>query len=101
MSPAHSITTDDGRIEISDDAVEQLVRRAAEAVAGVRVRRARRGLTVAFVDGRARVSLEVAASYGAALPEVARDVQARVADVLTGMCGVRVDAVDVTIEELD
>ena len=50
---------------------------------------------------RARVELELTVAYGKVLPDVAQDVQVRVADALTQMCGVEVSAVDVTIEELD
>ena len=63
--------------------------------------RPRRGLDVA-VDGRAaRVELELAARYGAVLPELAQAVQAGVADALRELRGARVDRVDVAIEELD
>jgi uncharacterized alkaline shock family protein YloU len=48
-----------------------------------------------------RVELELAAPYGAVLPDVARAAQERVADALAGMCGLIVEAVDVSIEELD
>ena len=38
--------------------------------------------------------------YGRVLPEVSAAVQERVADALTRMCDVEVEAVDVTVEEL-
>ena len=47
------------------------------------------------------MELELAVAYGRVLPEAARAVQERVADALAGMCGVVVDAVDVSVEELD
>jgi uncharacterized alkaline shock family protein YloU len=47
------------------------------------------------------VELELAVSYGHVLPELAREVQARVAAALTTMCGVDVTAVDVSVEELE
>ena len=49
----------------------------------------------------ARVELELAVAYGHVLHEVAQDVQVRVTDALTQMCGLDVSAVDVTVEELD
>ena len=101
MRASHTITTPDGVVEISNDAVEQLVRRAVDSVAGVRLRRPRRGLDVDIVDGRARVSLELAVRYGVVVGDAARAVQQGVADALTGMCGVQVDSVDVSIEGLD
>ncbi len=82
-------------LTITDAALAQIVVGAAEQVDGVRVRR-RRG--VEPQDGR--VSLSLAARYGTVLPELARDVQARVAEALAAMCDLRV-SVDVSIEELD
>ena len=46
------------------------------------------------------MQLELAVTYGRVLPDVARDVQERVAAALGTMCGVNVTAVDVAIEEL-
>ena len=81
-------------LTITDAALAQIVVGAAEQVDGARVRR-RRG--VEPQDGR--VSLSLAARYGTVLPQLARDVQARVADALEEMCDLRV-SVDVSIEEL-
>jgi uncharacterized alkaline shock family protein YloU len=54
------------------------------------------------VDGRlARVELELAARFGVALPDLARTVQERVADALGTMVELEVEAVDVSIEELE
>lgn len=100
MTASHRITTPDGVIEIGEDAVEALVRRAAESVDGVRLHGRRRGLDVAVDDGRARVSLELTLRYGTVVGEVARAVQEQVADALADMCGLVVDAVDVAVEEL-
>ena len=79
-------------VKVTDAVVTQIVVQAAEAVEGARVRRPRRHLAV---------ELELAVSVGRVLPEVARDVQERVADALGTMCGVNVTAVDVSVEELD
>ena len=81
-------------ITITDAALTQLVVTAAEQADGARVRR--RG--VELQEGRVAVSL--AARYGVVLPELARDVQRRVADALATMCDLQV-SVDVAIEELD
>jgi uncharacterized alkaline shock family protein YloU len=83
------------RITITDAALSQIVVSAAEQVDGVRVRK-RKGLEPQ--DGRVSVSL--AAPYGMALPEAARDVQARVAEALASMCELEV-AVDVTVDEVE
>jgi uncharacterized alkaline shock family protein YloU len=88
-------------IKLTDGAMTQIVVRAAEGVEGARVRRRRRKVAVEIGDGRARVDLELAVEYGLVLPDVARDVQREVADALTRMCGVTVDAVDVAVEELE
>ena len=87
-------------VKVTDAVVTQIVVRAAETVEGARVRRPRRHLAVELDDGEARVELELAVSFGRVLPEVARDVQERVADALGTMCGVNVKAVDVSVEEL-
>ena len=46
-------------------------------------------------------TLRLGVAYGRVLPEVSAAVQERVADALVRMCAVEVDAVDVTVEELD
>jgi uncharacterized alkaline shock family protein YloU len=93
--------TEQGAIEISEAALSQLVLRAAGQVEGGRVRRPRRGLHVDVADGRATVSLELAARRGALLPDLAREIQERVAGALERMCEVEVAAVDVSIEEIE
>lgn len=98
---AHVIREDAGTIEISPGALTQVVVQAAELAAGGRVRRPRRGLEIAIENGHARVELELAARFGVVLPDLARDVQAHVADALHTMCGLSVDAVDVSVEEID
>ena len=62
----------------------------------------RAGKSASSSTARARASSSsLTVAYGKVLPDVAQDVQVRVADALTQMCGVEVSAVDVTIEELD
>jgi uncharacterized alkaline shock family protein YloU len=98
---AHVIVDEAGTIEISPGALTQVVVQAAESVDGARVRRPRRGLEIAVGDGHVRVELELAARFGVVLPDLARDVQEQVAGALNGMCGLSVDAVDVSVDELD
>lgn len=88
-------------VKVTDGALTQIVVRAAEAVEGARVRRPRRKVAVAIDGGRAHVELELAVAYGRVLPEVARHVQNEVAGALARMCDVAVDAVDVSVEELE
>lgn len=92
---------EEGTITVSPGALSQIVVGAAEAVDGARVRRRRRGLDVAVEDGRARVELGLAARYGVVLPALVRGVQERVAEALGAMCGIEVERVDVSVEELD
>ena len=94
------LRTEAGAISISHAALTQLVVRATQAVDGARVRRPRRGLQIEVAGARARVTLELTAGRGVVLPELARAVQASVAEALETMCEVRVDAVDVSIEEV-
>jgi uncharacterized alkaline shock family protein YloU len=90
-----------GSVTVTDAALGQIVLQAAEAVEGARVRRAKRHLEIAIADGHARVELELAVAYGHVLPDVARGVQEQVTDALQRMCALHVDAVDVSVEELD
>jgi uncharacterized alkaline shock family protein YloU len=88
-------------VTVSPAALNQLVVQAAESVSGAQVRRGRRRFEVDVADGHARVRLELSAPYGVVLPRLARKVQERVADALTAMCGVEVDAVDVSVEAVE
>ncbi|HEY4411899.1 MAG TPA: Asp23/Gls24 family envelope stress response protein [Gaiellaceae bacterium] len=98
---SYVLREDDGAITVADAAMTQIVVQATESVDGARVRRPRRRLDVAIDGRRARVEVELAVAYGRVLPAVARDVQERVSDALTRMCGLDVTAVDVIVEELD
>ena len=97
----HVIRGPRGEIRIEGDALSALVVTAAELVDGARVRRPRRGLDVSVTGGRARVELELAARYDVVLPVLGREVQASVANALRTSAGLEVEAVDVSIEELD
>jgi uncharacterized alkaline shock family protein YloU len=88
-------------VRVTDAAVTQIVVKAAEVVEGARVRRPRHHLDVEIDAGSARVELELTVAYGKVLPDVARDVQERVAAALGTMCGVTVTEVNVSVEELD
>ena len=101
MSDDYVLREDAGSIEVTAGALAQIVQRAVESVEGARVRRPRRGLDLRLEDGRAHVDLELAVRYGIVLPDLARDVQERVAEALSTMVDLDVDAVDVSIEELE
>lgn len=96
-----TVVGDGGTVTITDAALNQIVVQSAETVEGARVRRARRRVEIEIGKTGAHVQLELAVAYGRVLPDVAREVQERVAAALGTMCGVHVDAVDVAIEELD
>jgi uncharacterized alkaline shock family protein YloU len=90
-----------GTITVTHSALAAMVTQAAESVGGTHVRKGRRRLEIDVADGTARVRLELTARYGLVLPELARDVQGRVADALATMCGVKVERVDVSVEEVE
>ena len=96
---SHVIERAGGSITITDAALHQVVAGAVGLVPGARPRK-RRGIEIEVKAGRARVALELTAPVGAVLPELARDVQMNVTSGLAGMCGLVVDAVDVTVTEL-
>ena len=91
----------EGTITVTPSALGELVARAAEAVEGAQVRRGRRRVEVELADGTARVRLELIAKYGVVLPQLARDVQECVAEALTTMCRVDVEAIDVSVEAVE
>jgi uncharacterized alkaline shock family protein YloU len=90
-----------GAITVTDAVLASIVVQSAESVEGARVRRARRKVDIELDGKHARVELELAVAYGKVLPALAHDVQLRITDALTQMCGLDVSAVDVTVEELE
>jgi len=90
-----------GSVRVSEAALTEIVRRAVASVEGARLRKGRRRLGVELQDGRARAELRLIVAYGRVLPEVSTAVQERVKDALARMFDVEVEAVDVTVEELD
>lgn len=95
-----TLSEPDGTITVPAATLSRLVARASERAAGALVRRPRRGVEVDVAGGSVAVTLQLAARYGAVLPEVAAAVQAEVATALERMCGLEVRRVDVSIEEL-
>jgi len=91
-----------GTITVTPAALASIVTQAAETVGDAKVRRGRRRLEVEVADGGgAHVRLELSARYGTVLPDLAREVQERVTEAVVAMCAVRVDAVDVSVEEVE
>jgi uncharacterized alkaline shock family protein YloU len=89
-----------GSITVTAAALNRLVVRAAEGVDGVSVRRPRRSVEVTHGDGRAKVCLGVAVPYGEIGPELARQIQERVAEAVSASCGLDVERVDVGVEAI-
>ena len=79
-------------------ALTQLVVTAAESVGGAGVRRPKRTVQVEHGGGSATVSLGLSVAHGVLLPEVAREVQERVAAAVSATCGLEVERVDVVVE---
>jgi uncharacterized alkaline shock family protein YloU len=90
-----------GTITVPAPVLASLVVQAAEEVDGVRVRRGRRRLEIDVGEGSAHVRLELAARFGVVLPDVARLVQQRVAGALATMCKMTIEAIDVSVEEVE
>ena len=97
----YELETPQGTISVTPSALAELVTRAAESVDGAQVRRGRRRLEIDVDEGEARVRLELTARYGVVLPQLARAVQEQVTAALETMCAVRVQAVDVSVEEVE
>ena len=94
-----------GQASISADILARYAADAAQEVVGVRgvtesPLPGRRGVRVASEDGAVRVELHVAVDWGAAIPAVGRDVQARVREYLLRMANVDPAAVDVVVDEI-
>jgi uncharacterized alkaline shock family protein YloU len=90
----------EGTVTVTAAALTELVARAARGVEGARVRRPKRSIEIRHDDGRASVTLELGARYGVPLPQLAHAVQERVAEALGRVSGLRVERVDVTLEEV-
>jgi uncharacterized alkaline shock family protein YloU len=100
-----------GAAQVSDQALESIVRLAVEGVAGARldspgrvsrVLPGRRGPVEWSVAGRvATFDVEVVAEHGRVLPQLGAAVRAAVAEHVATMTGLAVRSVDVTVTGLD
>jgi uncharacterized alkaline shock family protein YloU len=95
-----------GEASISNDVVARYAADAARAVPGVSALveshlHRHRGVRVLDEDGVLRVELHLAVEWGAAIPEVGRDVQQRVREYLRRMADVDPVAVDVVVDEVE
>jgi uncharacterized alkaline shock family protein YloU len=95
----------EGQASISADILARYAADAACEVAGVRgvsesQLPGRRGVRVVTDDGSVRVELHLAVDWGVSIPELGRDVQARVREYLLRMADVDPATVDVTVGEI-
>jgi uncharacterized alkaline shock family protein YloU len=94
----------EGHASISSEILASYAADAAREVDGVRglvdghlPRRG--GVRVSDADGGVRIELHLAVEWGASLPDLGRTVQERVREYVGRMTDLRVDAVDVVVEE--
>ncbi len=98
---SHVIERPGGSVTVTDAALQQVVAGADRPRAGRAGRAGAAGVEIEVKAGRARVELELRAPIGAVLPELAaRRAGERDRRRSPAMCGLVVDAVDVTVGEL-
>jgi uncharacterized alkaline shock family protein YloU len=95
----------EGQASISADILARYAADAAREVAGVRSVAesplpGRRGVRIANEDGEVRVELHLTVDWGADIPRLGREVQARVREYLLRMADVEPRAVDVVVDEI-
>ena len=95
----------EGQASISTDILARYAADAAREVVGVRgvsesPLPGRKGVRVSEDEGGVRVELHLAVEWGASIPELGHDVQARVREYLVRMADVDPVAVDVTVDEI-
>jgi len=90
----------DGQASISTEILERYAADAAREIAGVRDLPRRRAVKVRESDGDVRVELHLAVDWGASIPSIASDVQARVREYLLRMAAVDPSAVEVVVDEI-
>ena len=90
----------DGQASISSEILERYAADAAREIVGVRHLPRRRAVKVRESDGDVRVELHLAVDWGASIPSIASDVQARVREYLLRMADVDPGAVEVVVDEI-
>ena len=96
----------EGQASISTDILARYAADAAREVLGVRglsespIPGRRGGVRVSGEELGVRVELHVSVDWGAAIPDVGREVQERVREYLQRMADVEPVSVDVVIEEI-
>jgi uncharacterized alkaline shock family protein YloU len=95
----------EGHASISSEILASYAADAAREVAGVRGLvdgrvPGRRGVRVNEEDGAVRLELHLAVDWGAGIPELGAAVQERVREFVGRMTDLRVEAVDVVVDEI-
>jgi uncharacterized alkaline shock family protein YloU len=90
---------------ISSDVLASYAADAAREVEGVRglvesTLHRHKGVRVLENDGSVRIELHIAVDWGASIPAVGSELQARVAAYLARMASVEAAAVDVVVDEI-
>jgi uncharacterized alkaline shock family protein YloU len=95
----------EGNARISPDVLARYAADAAQGVPGVRglvenQLRRRGGVRVSSDDGRLTIEVHLSVDWGASIPTVAREVQARIADYLGSTADARPARVDVVVDQI-
>jgi uncharacterized alkaline shock family protein YloU len=90
---------------ISSDVLASYAADAARDVDGLRgfvesTLHRHKGVRVLEAEGGVRLELHIAVDWGASIPDVAREIQRRVAGYLAQMASIEVEAVDVVVDEI-
>jgi uncharacterized alkaline shock family protein YloU len=85
---------------ISSDILASYAADAARDVDGVRGLSRHRGVRIEQENDRVRVELHLTVDWGASIPDIGTEVQRRVADYLTRMANIELEAVDVVVDEI-
>ena len=90
----------EGQASISADILARYAADAAIEVEGVRALAGRRGVKVEGENGTVRVELHLEVEWGAAIPDVGRDVQERVGEYLAQMADLEPAEVEVIVDQI-
>ena len=90
----------EGQASISADILARYAGDAAMEVEGVRALAGRRGVKVEDENGSVRVELHLEVEWGAAIPDVGRDVQDRVGEYLAQMADVEPAEVEIVVDQI-
>ena len=90
----------EGRASISADILARYAGDAAREAAGVRALVGRHGAKVSEAGGTVNVELHLDLAWGASIPDVGRDVQARVSEYLGRMADLVPAAVEVVVDRV-